>query len=244
MIPWLARGQPFPPVRAALATPNGLLAASRELTVGRLLDAYRHGIFPWYSEGEPVLWWSPDPRMVLFVDEFRISKTFGKTLRRAARGDRVEVRVNSAFEAVMRACSVPRAGDAGTWITPAMIAAYTALHGMGLAVSVETWSGGELVGGLYGVTLGRMFYGESMFSRTADASKIALAVLVRLLLLERVRVIDCQQNTRHLASLGAREIRRAEFLAHLATAVDAAPIDWRAYMHRPLNGLLTETRTD
>jgi leucyl/phenylalanyl-tRNA--protein transferase len=242
MIRWLAPGQPFPPVRAALAHPNGLLAASRELSVERLLEAYRYGIFPWYSAGEPVLWWSPHPRMVLATDEFRVSRTFGKTLRRAARGERIELRANSAFEAVMRACAEPRPHERGTWITPEMIEAYTALHRLGVAVSVETWCDGELVGGLYGISLGRMFYGESMFARVADASKIALAVLVRLLLAEKVPVIDCQQNTRHLASLGAREIGRAEFLAHVRTAVHAAPIDWRLYMHRPLNDLLTDTR--
>lgn len=244
MIPWLAAGQPFPPVRAARAHPNGLLAASRELSVDRLLDAYRHGIFPWYAAGEPVLWWSPHPRMVLFTDEFHVSRTFGKTLRRAARSDTIELRANSAFEAVMRACAEPRGGEAGTWITPEMIAAYTALHRLGVAVSMETWRDGELVGGLYGISIGRMFYGESMFTRVADASKMALAALVRLLLGEKVRVIDCQQNTRHLASLGAREIGRGDFLAHMTSAVDAAPIDWRAYMNRPLNALLTQTRTD
>jgi leucyl/phenylalanyl-tRNA--protein transferase len=244
MIPWLAAGQPFPPVRTALEQPNGLLAASRNLPVERLLDAYGHGIFPWYSPGEPVLWWSPDPRMVLYTDEFRASRTFGKTLRRTARSQRIELRANSAFEAVMRACAEPRDGEAGTWITEEMIAAYGGLHRLGLAVSIETWSDGALVGGLYGVSLGRMFYGESMFARTTDASKIALATLVRLLLIEKVRVIDCQQNTRHLASLGAREIRRADFVAHLKNAVGAAPIDWRAYMNRPLNALLNESRTD
>jgi leucyl/phenylalanyl-tRNA--protein transferase len=244
MIPWLAAGQPFPAARAALAHPNGLLAASRELSVERLLDAYRHGIFPWYSAGEPVLWWSPHPRMVLFTDEFRVSRTFGKTLRRVARSDTIELRANSAFEAVMRACAEPRGEEVGTWITAEMIAAYTALHRRGMAVSIETWSAGELVGGLYGISLGRMFYGESMFARVTDASKVALAALVQLLRGEKVRVIDCQQNTRHLASLGAREIGRADFLAHVKTAVDVAPIDWRAYMHRPLNALLTETRTD
>lgn len=244
MIPWLAAGQPFPPVRTALAHPNGLLAASRKLAVDRLLEAYRKGIFPWYSAGEPVLWWSPHPRMVLFTDAFRVSRTFGKTLRRVARSDSIELRANSAFEAVMRACAEPRDADGGTWITADMIAAYSELHRRGVAVSIETWTEGELVGGLYGISLGRMFYGESMFARATDASKIALAVLVRLLLGEKVRVIDCQQNTRHLASLGAREIGRAEFLAHVKTAVDAAPIDWRTYMDRPLNALLTEIRTD
>ena len=244
MIPWLAAGQPFPPVRTALAHPNGLLAASRDVSVDRLIDAYRHGIFPWSSEGDPVLWWSPNPRMVLFTDEFRVSRTFAKVLRRTARSGRIELRANSAFEAVMRACAEPRDGESGTWITPEMIAAYTALHRIGITVSIETWDDGVLVGGLYGVCLGRMFFGESMFARATDASKIALAALVRLLLREKVRVIDCQQNTRHLASLGAREVGRADFLAHVRTAVDAAPIDWPAYMDRPLNALLTETRTD
>jgi leucyl/phenylalanyl-tRNA--protein transferase len=244
MIPWLAAGQPFPPVRAALAHPNGLLAASRDLTVERLIDAYRHGIFPWYSEGEPVLWWSPHPRMVLFTDELRISRTFGKTVRRVARSDRIELRANSAFEAVMRACAEPRREEAGTWITPDIVAAYTGLHRRGLAVSIETWIDDDLAGGLYGVSIGRMFYGESMFARAPDASKIALATLVQLLRNEQVPVIDCQQNTRHLASLGAREVGRNDFLAHVRTAVDAAPIDWRAYTDRPLNALLTETRTD
>jgi leucyl/phenylalanyl-tRNA---protein transferase len=244
MIPWLQAGQPFPPLRAALVQPNGLLAASRSLSVERLVDAYRHGIFPWYSSGEPVLWWSPDPRMVLFTDEFRVSRTFGKTLRRTARSQRIELRANSAFEPVMRACAEPRDGEAGTWITEEMVAAYTGLHRLGLAVSIETWLDGSLVGGLYGVSLGRMFYGESMFARVTDASKIALAALVRLLLIEKVRVIDCQQNTRHLAALGAREIRRADFVAHLKNAVGAAPVDWRAYMNRPLNALLNESRTD
>jgi leucyl/phenylalanyl-tRNA--protein transferase len=244
MIPWLEGGQPFPALSAALVQPNGLLAASRHLSVERLIDAYRRGIFPWYSPGEPVLWWSPDPRMVLFTDEFRTSRTFGKTLRRTARSDRIELRANSAFEGVMRACAEPRGDDAGTWITEEMIAAYTGLHRLGLAVSIETWLDGALVGGLYGVSLGRMFYGESMFARASDASKIALATLVQILLNEKVRVIDCQQNTRHLASFGAREIRRADFVAHLKNAVGAAPIDWRAYMRRPLNALLKETRTD
>ena len=244
MIPWLAAGQPFPPVRAALAHPNGLLAATRELSVDRLIDAYRHGIFPWYSDGEPVLWWSPNPRMVLFTDELRVSRSFGKTLRRASRGDGIELRANSAFEAVMRACAEPRGPEMGTWITAEMVAAYTALHRLGIAVSIETWIDNELAGGLYGISLGRMFYGESMFARVTDASKMALAALVQLLLGEKVPVIDCQQNTRHLASLGAREIGRGDFLAHVKTAVDAAPVDWRKYMHRPLNALLTETRID
>lgn len=240
MIAWLAPGQPFPPVTAALDTPNGLLAASAELTSERLLAAYPQGIFPWYSEDEPVLWWSPDPRMVLFTDELKISRSFAKTLRKVPRDTSIELRVDAAFDAVIRACAAPRDDDARTWITDQVTDAYTELHRLGLAHSIETWIEGRLAGGLYGVALGRMFYGESMFSRAPDASKIALATLVRLLRNEQVRVIDCQQNTRHLASLGAREISREQFVAHLRSSVQVDPIDWTAYANRPLNALLTD----
>jgi leucyl/phenylalanyl-tRNA--protein transferase len=242
MIPWLAPGQPFPPVASARRDPNGLLAATRELSVDRVLAAYQQGIFPWYSTGEPVLWWSPDPRMVLKTDELRITRSFAKSLRRAASGDELEFRANSAFDDVMRACAAPRRREGGTWITPEMIGAYGELHRRGFAVSIEAWQAGTLVGGLYGVALGRMFFGESMFARIADASKLALAILVRILVAERVPVIDCQQNTRHLASLGAREMPRAMFVSHVARAIAEVPIDWSAYMHRPLNALLKETR--
>ena len=241
MIPWLAPGQPFPPVSAALHNPNGLLAASAELTAERLLAAYPQGIFPWYSEEEPVLWWSPDPRMVLFTDELRVSRSFAKTLRKAAHDTSIELRFDADFDAVIQACAEPRGDDAGTWITDGVADAYMELHRRGLAHSIETWVGGRLAGGLYGVALGRMFYGESMFSRVPDASKIALAVLVRVMRSERVRVIDCQQNTRHLASLGAREISRREFVAHVNTSVRAAPINWAEYTGRPLNALLADS---
>lgn len=244
MIPWLAPGQPFPPVDQALRSPNGLLAASVDVTPQRLLAAYRCGIFPWYSVGEPVLWWSPDPRMVLYPHEFRAARSLQKQLRRAARSEALELRIDSAFEDVIHACAAPREHDAGTWITAEMIVAYTELHRDGLAHSVETWIDGELAGGLYGVALGRMFYGESMFARSADASKIALALLVRVLLEEKVAVIDCQQNTRHLASLGGREIPRRDFLAHLHTAVGAAPLNWSAYANRRLNSLLCPSGSD
>ncbi len=242
MIPWLAPGQPFPPVSSALQTPNGLLAASAELGAERLLVAYPQGIFPWYSEDEPVLWWSPDPRMVLFTDELNVSRSFAKVLRKVARDASVELRLDAAFDAVIRGCAEPRDDDARTWITDQVADAYTELHRRGFAHSIETWIDGSLAGGLYGVALGRMFYGESMFSRAADASKIALAALVQLLRSEQVRVIDCQQNTRHLASLGAREIPRRDFVAHLKASVRAAPIDWAAYMKRPLNALLADLR--
>lgn len=238
MIDWLHPGDPFPPVAAALAHPNGLLAASGELSVDRLIDAYRRGIFPWYAEGEPVLWWCPDPRMVLFTDEFKVARSLRKKLRAVARSDALRLTCDAAFEAVMRACAAPRAGQDGTWITEAMVRAYVALHRRDLAHSIEVWRGGELVAGLYGVALGRMFYGESMFTRATDASKIALAALVQLLRNEQVPVIDCQQNTGHLASLGAREIRRADFCAHVAAATRRTPIDWSNYRAETLNLLL------
>jgi leucyl/phenylalanyl-tRNA--protein transferase len=240
MIPWLAPGQPFPPVSAALHTPNGLLAASADLTADRLLAAYPQGIFPWYSDEEPVLWWSPDPRMVLFTDEFKISRSFSKTLRKTAHDSSIELRVDADFVAVIQACAEPRGDDTGTWITDSVVDAYMELHRRGLAHSVEAWVGGRLAGGLYGVALGRMFYGESMFSRVPDASKIALALLVRVMRNERVRVIDCQQNTRHLASLGAREISRQEFVTHLNASVRAVPINWGAYVKRSLGALLID----
>jgi leucyl/phenylalanyl-tRNA--protein transferase len=243
MIPWLAPGQPFPPVETALKSPNGLLAASAGLGPQRLLEAYPRGIFPWYSEGEPVLWWSPDPRMVLFTSEFRVSRSLAKTLKRAPHDASIEVHLDRAFDDVIRACAEPRAHEAGTWITDEVIDAYSALNRRGLAHSVETWVDGRLAGGLYGVAIGRMFFGESMFARVPDASKIALAALVRLLLDEKARVIDCQQNTRHLSSLGGREIRRRDFLALLRTAVNAAPIDWAAHANRPLNALLNASLT-
>jgi len=211
MITLLQRDTPFPPVAQAMRQPNGLLAAGGDLTPARLLDAYRHGIFPWFNEGDPILWWSPDPRMVLFPAEFKISHTLQKTLRRG----KYQVRTDSAFEQLVRACASPRNGQNGTWIQEEMIAAYVRLHQMGHAHSIETWMEGELVGGLYGVSIGRMFYGESMFSRKTDASKIALAHLIQQLKQWDFGMIDCQMNTAHLASLGAREIPRKEFIARL-----------------------------
>ena len=243
MIPWLDDGSPFPPAEQALAHPNGLLCASERLDARRLLAAYRQGIFPWYSDGEPVLWWSPDPRMVLFCDEFRVHRSLRRTLHRVAAAEPAngwQIRLDSSFEAVMRACAEPRELAESTWITDAVIAAYTDLHRARLAHSVEVWDGGNLVGGLYGVSLGRMFYGESMFTRVTDASKTALAALVALLRREGVRLIDCQQRTSHLASLGGRPIERTAFLSHVAAAVDQAPIDWYRYAQAPLNLLLND----
>jgi leucyl/phenylalanyl-tRNA--protein transferase len=219
MIP-LLHSSSFPEVTQALRSPNGLLAAGGDLTTTRLLEAYRHGIFPWYSEGEPILWWSPDPRMVLFPNEFKVSHSLRKTLRNG----RHEVRFESNFEQVMRACAAPREGAPGTWIHEEMIAAYCELHRLGYAHSVETWMDGELVGGLYGMALGRMFYGESMFSRRSDASKIALAHLAAQLKKWNFGMIDCQMNTPHLASLGAREIPRKEFIARLQDLINCSPV--------------------
>ena len=215
MIAFLHGDTPFPPVGQALRAPNGLLAAGGDLAPARLLEAYRHGIFPWFNAGEPILWWSPDPRMVLHPAEFRISRS----LRRILRNKTYEIRVDTAFEQVMRTCAAPRRTQAGTWIHEDMIAAYSELHRMGYAHSVEAWRNGELAGGLYGVSIGRMFYGESMFSRSADASKAALAHLAAQLQRWNFGMIDCQMSTPHLASLGAREIPRTEFIQRLQELV-------------------------
>jgi leucyl/phenylalanyl-tRNA--protein transferase len=207
MIPWLESDTPFPPLRSALKHPNGLLAAGGELSPERLLDAYRHGIFPWFSKGDPILWWSPDPRMVLFPGELKISRSLAKTLRNR----RYEVRFDYGFDAVVAECAAPRESEPGTWISGDMLAAYGNLHRLGHAHSVETWIDGELAGGLYGVALGGAFFGESMFSRVRDASKIALVALVAHLKSGAFGLIDCQMRTRHLESLGAREIPRRRF---------------------------------
>lgn len=224
MLRWIEPGEPLPPAHEALREPDGLLAAGRDLSPARLLEAYRGGVFPWYSAGQPVLWWSPDPRMVLFLDEFRVRRSLRKILRAALREDRWRVTHDRAFDRVIRACAEPRDGATGTWITPAVMRAYEGLHAAGHAHSVEVWEEGDLVGGLYGVSMGRMFYGESMFARRADASKAALAALVPALRDADFRVIDCQQDTRHLASLGGRTLPRPEFLdlvRSLATLPDA-----------------------
>ncbi len=225
MIALLHDDTPFPPLEQALREPNGLLAAGGSLTPARLLDAYRHGIFPWFNTDDPILWWSPDPRMVLFPEEFKISNSLRKTLHNRV----YEVRTDTAFAQVMHACAAPRNKQAGTWIHEDMIAAYTALHRMGYAHSVETWKDGELAGGLYGIAIGRMFYGESMFSRRSDASKVALAHLAAQLHCWNFQMIDCQMNTPHLASLGAREIPRTEFVQRLQELIHYPDIasPWR-----------------
>ena len=232
VIPWLhAPTDPLPDTRLALPLGSdapGLLAAGGELTPQRLTEAYSHGVFPWYSVGQPVLWWSPDPRMVLLTDEFRLSRSLRKTVKRFAADTRCEVRIDSAFREVITACaSAPREGQDGTWIVPEMIDAYCAWHALGATHSFETWIDGELVGGLYGVSIGRMFFGESMFARRTDASKIAFAALVCFCREHFVPMIDCQQHTRHLASMGARELHRAEFEARLTRNRGCPPIaDW------------------
>jgi len=216
MLKWLERGDPFPPPESALTDPGGLLCAGADLSMDRLLEAYRHGIFPWYSGGEPILWWSPDPRMVLFCEELKVSRSLAKNIRNKG----FETRIDSAFAKTIKACAAPRKGESGTWLGKDMQAAYLALHRAGHAHSVETWRDGRLVGGLYGVMIGRMFYGESMFSTETDASKVALVGLVEELRRRDMPLIDCQQRTPLLASLGAREIPRREFLRRVAALVD------------------------
>ena len=216
MLSWLpARPVRFPPVSHALRDPEGLLAAGGELTPEWLLAAYRHGIFPWYSDDQPILWWCPNPRMVLFPDELRIARSLGKRLRNGG----LLVTFDRAFETVVRACAAPRKGQPGTWITEEMHAAYVTLHRLGYARSLEVWPGAELVGGLYGVAMGPVFFGESMFSRASDASKVALVHLVRAMRAGGGRLIDCQMHTRHLASLGARDIARTEFINYLESCL-------------------------
>ncbi len=207
MIPLLTSDLSFPPLDKALIEPNGLLAAGGDLSPERLLAAYSRGVFPWFNEDDPILWWSPDPRMVLFPNELKISRSLNKTLRKK----NYKICADSDFNQVMQACAEPRKGQSGTWIHPEMIAAYVALHDLGLAHSVETWKDDMLVGGLYGIAIGKMFFGESMFSRKTDASKIAFVHLVRQLRNWGFGMIDCQMKTAHLASFGAREIPRKEF---------------------------------
>jgi leucyl/phenylalanyl-tRNA--protein transferase len=221
VIPWLGEYTPFPPLGSALAEPNGLLAAGGDLSPRRLLEAYRQGIFPWYSEGQPILWWSPNPRMVVFPAEFSPRRSLAKALRNRA----YEIRCDTAFEAVMRACAAtPREGQSGTWITDEVVRGYCALHAAGHAHSVETWIDGSLAGGLYGVNIGQAFYGESMFAHATDASKFAFAHLASFLHDAGCGIIDCQMKTGHLASLGAREIPRSRFAGLLGEFARAQSI--------------------
>lgn len=234
MIPWLDdEATEFPPAEEALGRDTdapGLLAAGRRLDTALLEQAYRCGIFPWFSPGQPVLWWSPDPRMVLQVQDFKLSRSLRKTLRRFMLDPGCEIRVDHAFERVIRHCAqTRRAGQQGTWITPRMIRTYVEWHRQGRAHSFETWIDGELVGGLYGISIGRMFFGESMFAHRTDASKVALSALVAFCRAHRVPWIDCQQNTGHLASLGAAEVPRPAFVEHLNRVVEQPGIGLWSY---------------
>lgn len=222
-LPWLEPGadpDAFPPADEALDEPPGLLAAGGDLSVERLLAAYRRGIFPWYSPGQPILWWCPDPREVLFPQQFHRSRSL---TRRERRGD-FEIRMDQAFAEVVGACAAPRARERGTWITPEMQAAYEQLHERGYAHSIEVWRDERLVGGVYGVRLGAVFFGESMFSREPDGSKLALSALATRSESLGLQLIDCQMPSPHLASLGSRTLPREEFLALLARWI---PIDLR-----------------
>lgn len=224
MLTWLQRDSlNFPPLSKALREPNGLLAAGGDLSADRLIQAYRHGCFPWYQEGQPILWWSPDPRTVLFPHELHISRSLHKVLRQA----RYQVTFDQAFAAVIQACAAPREYADGTWITTDMQHAYLQLHKRGIAHSVEVWRDGELVGGLYGLAMGQLFFGESMFSRADNASKVGFAALVEHLKTWGFVLIDCQMPTQHLHSFGARAIARADFSDYLKCHLDQpSGADW------------------
>ena len=219
MIPWLDDSGAFPPVESALRRPNGLLAAGGDLSSERLLRAYRMGIFPWYSEGEPILWWSPHPRLVLFPERLVVSRSMRKLLRRGA----FNFSFDACFDAVVEACSRPRAYADATWISPEIKQAFGRLHRLGNAHSFEVWSGAELVGGLYGLALGRVFFGESMFHRASNASKAALVFAVDRLEAWGYRLIDCQVYSSHLVSLGAEEIPRSELVRLLDDYCEQGP---------------------
>jgi leucyl/phenylalanyl-tRNA---protein transferase len=207
-----------------LREPPGLLAAGGDLSPARLLCAYERGVFPWYSAQQPILWWSPDPRMVLIPDDFKISRSLGKTLRNGP----YSTRVDSNFSATIRACAAPRRSGADTWLNAEMIESYEHLHRLGYGHCVETYRNGELVGGLYGIQLGKVFFGESMFSQARDASKVALARLVEECRARDIKLIDCQIASAHLASLGAREMSRNEFVALLRRYARRSPGSWLA----------------
>ncbi|WP_416425220.1 leucyl/phenylalanyl-tRNA--protein transferase [Pseudomonas sp. App30] len=219
MLTWLKKNElTFPPLDKALRDPNGLLAAGGDLSAERLVQAYRHGCFPWYQDGQPILWWSPDPRTVLFPAELHVSRSLAKVIRQ----QRYRVTFDTDFAAVIRACAGLRAYADGTWITGSMQAAYIHLHEHGLAHSVEVWQGEQLVGGLYGLAMGKLFFGESMFSHADNASKVGFAALVGHLQAAGFALIDCQMPTEHLLSLGARSISREDFAWHLRTYLDQA----------------------
>lgn len=232
MIPWLSDDDPFPPVTQALQINDvapGLLAASPYLTVSRLVQAYHQGIFPWYSEGQAVLWWSPDPRMVLMPSKFRASHSLRKLIRQVLRRDEWEIYIDRDFQGVMQSCAnIQRPSQNGTWITQAILATYYTLHQQNQAHSIEIYYAGQQIAGLYGVALGRMFFGESMFTRYPNASKLALAALCAFLKRSQVHLMDCQQASSHLASLGAFTIPRKKFITHVNQTVGQPPItNWQ-----------------
>lgn len=238
----LSANDPLPPPESAWGTDSvapGLLAIGGGLALSRLIEAYGQGCFPWYSDGQPVMWWSTDPRMVLPCEEFKLHRSLRKVLQHLVLEDALEIRMNHDFEAVIQHCArAPRTGQSGTWIVKDMVQAYVQLHRAGFAHSVEAWVNGRLVGGLYCVSLGRSVYGESMFSLQTNGSKLALAALIAFCKTHQVKWVDCQQKTSHLASLGAREISRHDFLAHMLIAKNLAPIDWKflpIYWHQLLN---------
>ena len=226
MIHWLDSPLAFPDVKRALSEPSGLLCAGGDLEPATIVAAYSRGIFPWFSDDQPILWWSPDPRMVLFPGEFKYSKSLAKTVR----AKKFEVRFDTAFADVIKGCAEPRTEDGGTWIVNEMQTAYARLHNLGIAHSVESWRDGKLMGGLYGIALGRMFFGESMFARETDASKVALVALVEKLARDGFELIDCQQETKHLARFGARPIARADFVRRLQELINSQSTQshWRA----------------
>ena len=229
-LPWLQAGEPFPSPETAWTQDDpapGLLAASATLDTETLISAYTQGIFPWFSDGQPVLWWSPNPRMVLQCKNFKLHRSLRKRLVRFLADPGSEIRIDHNFDQVIRACaSQPRDGQAGTWIVEEMVEAYSHLHRKGHAHSVETWINGRLVGGLYCVNLGRMVFGESMFSHVTDASKIALSALVAFCRVHDMAMIDCQQNTQHLATLGAAEIPRTDFINNLKKPLHSTSPRW------------------
>lgn len=226
MLAWLNRDTcDFPPLDHALREPNGLLAAGGDLRPERLIQAYRHGCFPWFQEGQPPLWWSPDPRTVLFPGELHVSRSLAKFMRQTP----FRVTFDLAFIEVVTACAGPRRNADGTWITPEMQQAYLQLHELGIAHSVEVWQADQLVGGLYGLAMGQLFFGESMFSRATNASKVGFVTLVRHLQDWGFVLIDCQMPTRHLESLGARPLSRGEFATYLRRHLDReTSASWRA----------------
>lgn len=230
-LPWLRAGDPFPPVSLAwdsTAPAPGLLAAGGALDVGTLVRAYSAGVFPWFSAGQPILWWSPDPRMMMQTSQFKLHRSLRKRINQFAIDPACEIRVDSAFDQTIEACAtVHRPGQSGTWIVPDMVSAYQRLHVAGYAHSIETWMNGNLVGGLYCVAIGRAVFGESMFSLVPDASKLALAALIAFCRHHGIEWVDCQQNTRHLASLGARETARSDLVRYVRTAITQQPPEWR-----------------